>query len=145
MFEDDFENLYADLRLGINMSRSGRPISSQTVLTGRVRLLMVLHWLREKPKFRSLATKFGVSTGIAHRDVVWILPKIVVATRQHVGWPSNPVAGLDDTLGSLDCTAHPRTRVHPRQADWYRRDKGTGPLALLTQRFQHLGSSCSWS
>jgi hypothetical protein len=124
MYEDDFEALHQELKVGLSQSRSGRPIQSQTVLTSRVRLLMVLHWLREKPKFRVLAQKFDVSPSVVHRDIVWLLPKLVVATRKHINWPDNPLFGFEDTIGSIDCTAHPRTRVHPRQADFYRRDKG---------------------
>jgi hypothetical protein len=57
----------------------------------------------------------------------FLLPKLVVATRDSVKWPvtKNPATGaFEGTLGSVDCTAHLRTRVHPKQADWYRRDKG---------------------
>lgn len=34
------------------------------------------------------------------------------------------MAFFGGTVGSIDGTAHLRTRVHPRQAEWYRRDKG---------------------
>jgi hypothetical protein len=27
-------------------------------------------------------------------------------------------------IGCIDCTAHLRTRVHPRQVEWYHHDKG---------------------
>lgn len=130
--EDEFENLYQTLlRKKILYSRKGGSRKSKTVLSGRLRLLMVLHWLREKPKFRILAKKFKVSVSVAHRDVVFFLPKLTVATNGAIAWPGTKFLGWQSTIGSLDCTAHPRTRVHPRQADWYRRDKGFNMLAQV--------------
>jgi hypothetical protein len=86
---------------------------------------MVLHWLREKPKFRLLAKKFGVAASTIHRDVKFFLPKLMVATRASISWPTRlRNFERDGAVGSIDCTAHLRTRVHPRQAEWYRRDKG---------------------
>jgi hypothetical protein len=34
--------------------------------------------------------------------------------------------------GAIDGAAHPRNRVHPNQAEWYRKDKGFCTAALVT-------------
>lgn len=59
----------------------------------------------------------------------------MVATNQFISWPQSlPPAQntlFEGTIGSIDGTNHLRTRVHPRQADWYRADKGR-QLRILT-------------
>lgn len=54
-----FEEVYERISIGFTARTGGKPI--KTVLSRRTRLLLVLHWLREKPKMRILAQKFGVS------------------------------------------------------------------------------------
>jgi hypothetical protein len=120
---DQFESLHDYLVGKMSLVRDGKR-AVRTTLSTRVRLLMALHWLREKPKFRILAQKFHVSIATAYRDVVFFLPKLVVASRGAISWPNLVMQGWEGTVGSLDCTAHLRTRVHPRQAEFYRRDKG---------------------
>lgn len=95
-------------------------------LSTRTRLLLVLHWLREKPKLRMLANRFQLSVGYIHKEISLFLPKLIVATRGFVSWPTQyaQLRNWNGAIGAIDCTAHPRNRVHPRQADWYRRDKG---------------------
>ena len=78
MFEDDFEVLFEKIKPLITKSRSGTGFPSTTKLFPRVRLLMILHFLREHPKYRNLAQKFGVSVRTAHREVLFILPKMYV-------------------------------------------------------------------
>jgi hypothetical protein len=47
------------------------------------------------------------------------------ATLDEIQWPENlRTSTFCDVVGAIDCSAHPRRRVHPNQADWYRRDKG---------------------
>jgi hypothetical protein len=141
---DHFEALHAKINWA-TARNGGRKVS--TILTTRMRLLMVLYWLREKPKFRLLAQKFNVSLGTTHAEVMvclsspslalisslrtnlfkFVLPKLLVAMQNNICWPRNlrpPGGAFENTMGSIDCTAHLRTRVHPRQAEWYRRDKG---------------------
>ncbi len=118
-----FDNLYQHLLATTSLVRDGSR-NMRTVMSTRVRLLMVLHWLREKPKFRILAQKFHVSIATVYRDVAFFLPKLIVATRGTISWPKQTNFGWEGTIGSIDCTAHLRTRVHPRQAEFYRRDKG---------------------
>lgn len=61
-----FENLFRQIQ--ITTARNGKR-KVQTVLSDRMRVLMVLHWLREKPKMRILAQKFNVAVGTVHADV----------------------------------------------------------------------------
>jgi hypothetical protein len=99
-------------------------IGLKTMQTPRVRLLMVFYWLCEKPKIRILGEKFGVSASTAMRKLKNLLPKLIVATRGSISWPRGNLPSWMGAIGCIDCTAHLRTRVHPRQAEWYRRDKG---------------------
>jgi hypothetical protein len=81
---------------------------------------MVLHWLREKPKFCPLAKKFSVAVSTIHCDIKFFLPKLMMATHASISWPTwLRNFERDGAVGSIDCTAHLRTRVHPRQAEWY--------------------------
>lgn len=66
MDEDLFEIIFSQLNM--NTARSGGK-KIKTVLSDRTRLLMVFHWLREKPKIRILASKFGISVGSAYAEI----------------------------------------------------------------------------
>jgi hypothetical protein len=85
---------------------------------------MVLYCLHEKPKIRILAEKFGVSSSTAMHELKNLLPKLIVATCGSITWPREDMPSWLGVVGCIDCTVHLRTRVHPRQAEWYRRDKG---------------------
>lgn len=61
-----FESLYQQLNIS-TARNGGRKV--KTVLSERMRLLMVLHWLREKPKLRILAQKFGLSVASVYADI----------------------------------------------------------------------------
>jgi len=39
-------------------------------------------------------------------------------------WPLATQPGFEGVVGAIDCTSHFRCRVHPRQGDYYRGDKG---------------------
>lgn len=124
VFEDNFEKIYQQLRPRMNFSRANTGIVSKTSLRPRIHLLMVLHWLREHPKFRQLGQKFGLSAASARKDVLFLLPLLQEELHGEIAWPDSLPLGWEGTSGAIDGTAHPRSRVHPRQADWYRRDKG---------------------
>ena len=81
---------------------------------------MVLYWLREHPKYRVLAHKFNISTATCWKEIQFILPKILNSVHGEIAWSPDLQATWEGVSGAVDCTAHPRTRVHPRQADYYR-------------------------
>ena len=126
VMEDNFETVFQRLKWHISSSRSGSGRSSQCVQLPRVRLLMCLHWMREHPKWKHLGGRFGVSPSVAYRDVNFLLPKLQEVMHGEIAWPKTDgmVIGWEGAVGAVDGTNHPRTRVHPHQADWYRRDKG---------------------
>jgi hypothetical protein len=131
IYEDMFEEIFGKIRYQITTSRRDTGRKSQTVLTPRVRLLMVLHWLCDHPRWSQLAKKFGVSRSVAYRDARWILPKLYVCVQGEIAWPKALPFGWEGVSGAIDGTAHPRSRVHPRQADWYRADKGFNMMAQV--------------
>jgi hypothetical protein len=130
MIEDEFERLYQNLKNHLRMDRRAARRNAKHRLSPRVRLLMVLHYLREHPKYRILSQKFNISPTLSHREVRYLLPKIYVSLQGEIRWPDQLYLGWEGVSGAVDCTHHPRTRVHPFQADYYRRDKG---FMLLSQ------------
>jgi hypothetical protein len=84
---------------------------------------MAMYYLREYPKLKTVATTFQISRSTAHREIESVTETIFYKYRT-IEWPSNPSIGFEGTIGSIDCTPHPRNRVHPGQAMWYRGDKG---------------------
>jgi hypothetical protein len=91
-------------------------IRLKTMQTLRVQLLMVFYWLREKPKIRILGEKFGVLASTAMHKLKNLLPKLIVAMHGSISWPLGNLLSWMGAIGCIDCT--------PRQAEWYRRDKG---------------------
>lgn len=125
LFEDEFENLFQSVKEKISQRRLGGPTMrvTPTTLTPRFRLLLVLHWLRHYLRYSTLGELYGISQSQVSREIHHILPKIYVTLRE-IEWPSrwmqHPFEGV---VGAIDCTAHFRWRVHPKQADYYRGDK----------------------
>jgi len=68
---------------------------------------------------------FNVSESTIFRSVKELIPIMLVALNFTIGFPSDELSAhpFEGIMGAIDCTAHPRTRVHPRQADYYR-DRG---------------------
>jgi len=91
----------------------------------KIRLLIVLNWLRDYPKLTALARKYNVSTTTISRDINFILP--ILYTRLQLIQP--PSDWNDLQVGDkgaqfiIDCTSHFRNRVHPGQRLLYRGDK----------------------
>lgn len=85
---------------------------------------MVLHWLRDYPKLKNLSAIYGLAKSTISREIQHILPKIY-AVLNYINFPSiTPCpSNFEQVIGALDCSAHLRYRVHPRQADYYRGDK----------------------
>lgn len=127
IFEDVFEWIYQKTKALIQQPRYTalykgiRPIT--TALSPHARLLLILHWLRHYPRLTLLRDVYHVSTTYISREIKHILP-ILYTTVQSIQWPKKWVAtGAFGAHGSVDCTAHYRWRVHPRQAEYYRGDK----------------------
>lgn len=91
----------------------------RSILSLRSRLLLVLHWLRDYHKLRTLRDFYGVSISTISREISYLVPKIYCSLN-HISWPTTVP---DELVGIIDCTSHFRYRVHPRQADYYRADK----------------------
>jgi hypothetical protein len=97
-------------------------------------------WLHEKPKIRILGKNFSVSASIAMHELKNLLPKLIVAMQGSISWPHRNLPSWISAIGCIDYIAYLRTSIHPRQAEWYRRDKGSGEtLSLLIFRIQHVG------
>jgi len=116
----------------LRVSRSGTGNPTQTILKSRARLALVLNWMRRYGAGSQISKIFGVSKSTLSREIKYILPKLRVTLQESIRWPkqisTHPFEGV---MCAIDCAHHPRTRVHPRQADWYRRDKGFGILAQV--------------
>jgi hypothetical protein len=52
------------------------------------------------------------------REINYMVPKLA-ACLQNISWPENvKLSSFGNVAGAVDCSAHPRVRVHPKQADW---------------------------
>lgn len=121
LFEDQFEQLFQRLLPMLRRPLQGTvQARSHPVLSLRKRLLLVLHWLRDYHKYRSLRDYYGVSISTIYRNIYFIVPKLY-SVLDEIKWPQE--MPVDSLVGSVDCTSHFRFRVHPRQADYYRADK----------------------
>jgi len=131
MFEDDFEQLFLDIKDKLMLPRSSAQNSQtsrqvSTVLVPRVRLLMVLHWLRTNAYFRDLSLVYHINKGTISREIKHVIPKLFVhlQSKNLIQWPTvwkpHP---FESVVGAIDGGCHYRNRVHPRQGDWYRGDK----------------------
>eukprot|EP01112_Ceratiomyxa_fruticulosa_P009433 TRINITY_DN2457_c0_g1_i7.p1 TRINITY_DN2457_c0_g1~~TRINITY_DN2457_c0_g1_i7.p1 ORF type:complete len:376 (-),score=58.77 TRINITY_DN2457_c0_g1_i7:48-1124(-) len=129
LFEDDFEEIFEMVKDDIVQPRyvRSKPSNSHkatpTSLSPRMRLLLVLHWLHDYPKYKLLKQIYHISKAQISREIHHILP-ILYHRLDFIHWPTkwekHPFEGVS---GIIDCTSHFRNRVHPRQADFYRGDK----------------------
>lgn len=123
LFEDQFEQLFESLRVQMlfqpKTTSHNRRRRCRSILSLRSRLLLVLHWLRDYHKLRTLRDFYGVSISTISREISYLVPKIYCSLN-HISWPTTVP---DELVGIIDCTSHFRYRVHPRQADYYRADK----------------------
>lgn len=125
LFEDQFEALFDKVRDALLFQpKTGRQRQRLTVcrsaLSPRSRLLLVLHWLRDYHKYRTLRDYYNISPTTIGREIAFLLPKLYCALDE-ISWPCQIESNT--AFGSIDCTSHFRYRVHPRQADYYRADK----------------------
>lgn len=129
IFDDTFEEIFLLIKDALEQPRSHDPAAKArttrmpTSLSSRTRLLMVLHWLRDYPKYKTLAALYGISRSQVSLEVHHIIP-ILYRRLRTIEWPDTfEKHPFEDVAGSIDCTPHFRNRVHPRQGDWYRSDK----------------------
>ena len=100
-----------------------------TVLQPYWMLVHFIFYLRHHPKIRIMASLFEISVGTSCRLLHITMPHVyeVCSYLSCVEWPrkwkSIPV-GFMGAQFLIDCTSHPRKRVHPGQHLFYRGDKG---------------------
>lgn len=126
--EDFFYSILDDLGPQLRQPRTtnGKNRLTKTLLHPHQRLLLVLHYLRYYPHTSNLALLFATSASTVTREINFILPKLYISLRKlaPIFTPANlQPHRFEQAMGVIDCTSHFRLRVHPRQADWYRRDK----------------------
>lgn len=116
-----FTRIFGLVRDDLEKPRSGtRKI--RVTLSSAHRLLMVLQWLREYPKFKVMAQLYGVSRYFVKREIRHQIP-ILFVRLNWIGWPGEYELSPVGAHAAIDCSAHQRLRVHPKSADYYRGDK----------------------
>ena len=113
--------IFALVKEDLEKPRSGSRKIRVTLSTAN-RLLMVLQWLREYPKFKVLAQLYGVSRYFVKREIRHQMP-ILFVRLNWIGWPGEYELNPVGAHAAIDCSAHQRLRVHPKSADYYRGDK----------------------
>jgi len=136
LFEDDFLHLYYLIKeelKNISFSSDGSGMKTRKKFISRkLILLIVLNWLRLYPNLRDLGTKYGVTGSLCSLYIHKVLP-ILRAYLDEISWDDlDTLDEFEEVGGSIDGAAHPRNRVHPNQAEWYRRDKGFCISSLVT-------------
>lgn len=116
-----FSRILAKIREDLEGPRTGRRKIRVTLSTQK-RLLMVLHWLREYLKFKTMAQLYGVSRFFVKREIRHQMP-ILFVNLNWIGWPGEYDINPIGAHAAIDCTAHQRLRVHPKSADYFRGDK----------------------
>jgi len=109
------------VRMYNNIKRDMLKLKKQS-LPAPVSLLITLHYLRHYPKILMLSDIYHT-----HPSTIWRTIKRtcgILATMESIRWPLNFETNLDRLVGAIDCSSHPRSRVHPEQYYWYRADKG---------------------
>lgn len=128
IYEDDFEDLFQEVREMLMLPRSScRPRhTTTTVLQPRVRLLLVLHWLRDYSRHKVLSALFHIDRSTVSREILHLVPKLLPVLHRwgRIMFPTNLIPHpFEGVVGAIDCTTHYRYRVHPGQAEYYRGDK----------------------
>lgn len=124
IFEDQFEEIYEHLQYSIASPR--QQLTTRTTactLTTRVRLLLLLYWIRDNPSFWALWTIFYVSKGTISKEIRWIIPKLFCYLDE-IYWSLTQTPFLWKYRGAIDCASHYRWQVHSRQVNYYWGDKG---------------------
>lgn len=90
LFEDQFEALFDKVRDSLLFQpKTGRHRNNQvcrSALSPRSRLLLVLHWLRDYHKYRTLRDYYNISITTIGREIAFLLPKLYSALNE-ISWP----------------------------------------------------------
>lgn len=91
----------------------------------RMRLFIVLQYLRQNPDPKSLKQTYGIDRSYLCRELRHLLPIIYICSNNIKlpaadEWKEHP---FEQVSAVVDCSSHFRVRVHPCQAEWYRYDK----------------------
>ena len=105
--------------------------SIRCLLSPLLLLIHFLFYLRHHPKLKVIASLFQISESTSCRFIHWMMPHVyeVCAKLSTMEWPRGPIwsnvpFGFVGTQFLIDCTSHPRRRIHPGQHLYYRGDKG---------------------
>jgi len=120
---EEFEDVWDHVKDQIEQPRestTNRIIS--TSLSPRFRLLLVLHWLREYPHYKTLEEIYQISIPQISREITHIIPILRAHFPSTIEWPqvwrTVHCCGGMNISGAIDCTSHFRNRVHPFSGDW---------------------------
>lgn len=81
-----------------------------------------LYFLRRGPTIAELSKHFGIAPACAQRTLNWMIPLMRVGMG-NIDSNGAQKSGEFQSYGAIDCSDHPRKRVHPGQSMWYRGDK----------------------
>jgi hypothetical protein len=122
LFENHFEFIFQQMEAALQEPRTGKLIVKR-LFSPRLRLLLVLQYLRENLKFKTLANIYGTSPATIQREIRFTLPIIYACLPVQINWPQFQAANtFYNCVGAIDCTPHLRTRIHPGSIDYYRGD-----------------------
>jgi hypothetical protein len=88
-----------------------------------MRLMIVIQYLRQNTKWPQMKQMYNISKAYISRELRHILPLAYCALSTislPLVWHEHP---FEQVSGAVDCSSHFRTRIHPRQSEWYRYDK----------------------
>jgi len=117
LFEDDFVDLKRKLFNLVGVHK-------KHILDEGMQLLLVLHFLRENLKFKTVGDMYSISPATTKREIHFLLPKVLAIVKDNIGFPLSfdGLYSVFGTVGDIDGTCHLRNRVHPGSLDYYRGD-----------------------
>lgn len=113
----------------VEKSLSKLPLAKQSlrprILTLRSSVALVCVFLRSGLNYSQLANLYQLPHSTVARIVWWTVPHLRASLDMinfDMAFPGGYFA-VKRVVGSIDCTSHPRDRVHPGQDTYYRGDK----------------------
>eukprot|EP01091_Cochliopodium_minus_P004956 TRINITY_DN1485_c0_g1_i7.p1 TRINITY_DN1485_c0_g1~~TRINITY_DN1485_c0_g1_i7.p1 ORF type:complete len:261 (-),score=14.60 TRINITY_DN1485_c0_g1_i7:351-1133(-) len=88
--------------------------ASKSSIPYRIRIWLLLYWLRKYPGYDELGCIVGISASTISRELRFILPR-VVCSLDFIKFPNNFEFEELDCMGAVDGTIHRRNRAHPNQ------------------------------
>jgi hypothetical protein len=138
---EEFDLVLACVMTAVECERSKdgakKRVSSLSVEAG---VALTLEFLKSAETPRKIAKKYKIPKSTVDRVLHYYMIRLR-ATLDFIGDENtgiNFTAGRFNTEGSIDCSTHPRDRVHPGEDQYYRSDKG---IHFLTSQavIDHLG------